>query len=42
MGNLSDKAKGAVDIFWAADTGCDPEDFDTDAVVVSDCALARV
>src|SRR5499426_96358 len=34
MGNLSDKAKGAVDIFWAADTGCDPEDFDTDAVVV--------
>ena len=34
MGSLSDKAKGAVDIFWAADTGCNPEDFDTDAVVV--------
>ena len=34
MGKLSDKAKRAVDIFWATDTGCDPEDFDTDAVVV--------
>jgi GNAT superfamily N-acetyltransferase len=34
MGKLSDKAKRAVDIFWAADTGCKPEDFDTDAVVV--------
>jgi ribosomal protein S18 acetylase RimI-like enzyme len=34
MGKLSDKAKRAVDIFWAADTGCNPEDFDTDAVVV--------
>src|SRR5262245_28620089 len=34
MGRVSDKAKGAVDIFWAADTGCNPEDFDTDAVVV--------
>jgi GNAT superfamily N-acetyltransferase len=34
MGKLSDKAKGAVDIFWAAETGCRPEDFDTDAVAV--------
>src|SRR5262249_42332847 len=34
MGKLSDKAKGAVDNFWAADTGCRPEDFDTEAVAV--------
>jgi len=34
MGMLSDKAKGAVNNFWAADTGCRPEDFDTDAVEV--------
>jgi GNAT superfamily N-acetyltransferase len=34
MSKLSDSAKEAVDIFWAADTGCNPEDFDTDAVVV--------
>jgi GNAT superfamily N-acetyltransferase len=34
MSKLSDSAKKAVDIFWAADTGCNPEDFDTDAVVV--------
>jgi hypothetical protein len=34
MGRLSDNAKGAVDIFWAAETGCCPEDFDTEAVAV--------
>src|SRR5215510_11388089 len=34
MSELSNSAKEAVDIFWAADTGCNPEDFDTDAVVV--------
>jgi ribosomal protein S18 acetylase RimI-like enzyme len=34
MSKLSSSAKEAVDIFWAADTGCNPEDFDTDAVVV--------
>jgi hypothetical protein len=34
MGRLSDKAKGAVDIFWAAVTGCRPEDFDSEAVAV--------
>jgi GNAT superfamily N-acetyltransferase len=34
MGRLSDKAKVAVDIFWAAETGCRPEDFDTGAVAV--------
>jgi GNAT superfamily N-acetyltransferase len=34
MSKLSNSAKEVVDIFWAAHTGCDPEDFDTDAVVV--------
>jgi len=34
MSKLSDSAQEAVDIFWAADTDCHPEDFDTDAVVV--------
>ncbi len=34
MSKLSDSAKKAVDIFWAAETGCLPEDFDTDAVAV--------
>jgi len=34
MSELSNSAKEAVDIFWAGDTGCNPEDFDTDAVVV--------
>jgi GNAT superfamily N-acetyltransferase len=34
MNKLSNRAKEAVDIFWAADTGCRPEDFDTEAVAV--------
>src|SRR5262247_4187591 len=34
MGKLSNSAKEVVDIFWAADTGCRPEDFNTDAVDV--------
>ena len=34
MSKLSNRAREAVDIFWAAETGCNPEDFDTDAVVV--------
>jgi hypothetical protein len=34
MSKLSNKAKAAVDIFWAADTGCNPEDFDTEGVAV--------
>jgi GNAT superfamily N-acetyltransferase len=34
MSKLSNSAREAVDIFWAADTGCSPEDFDTDAVAV--------
>jgi GNAT superfamily N-acetyltransferase len=36
MSKLSNRAREAVDIFWAAETGCKPEDFDTDAVVVID------
>ncbi|MBO0726640.1 MAG: hypothetical protein J2P52_13640 [Blastocatellia bacterium] len=34
MSKLSDIAKETVDAFWAADTGCRPEDFDTEAVAV--------
>jgi GNAT superfamily N-acetyltransferase len=34
MSKLSNSAREAVDIFWAADTGCRPEDFNTDAVDV--------
>ncbi|MGH9939080.1 MAG: GNAT family N-acetyltransferase [Blastocatellia bacterium] len=34
MSKLSESAKEAVDIFWAAETGCRPEDFDTEAVAV--------
>jgi ribosomal protein S18 acetylase RimI-like enzyme len=34
MSKLSDRAKEAVNIFWAAETGCHPEDLDTDAVAV--------
>lgn len=34
MSKLSDTAKETVDAFWAADTGCRPEDFDTEAVAV--------
>jgi GNAT superfamily N-acetyltransferase len=34
MSKLSDGAKEAVDNFWAADTGCRPEDFNIDAVDV--------
>jgi GNAT superfamily N-acetyltransferase len=34
MSNLSNRAKEAVDIFWATETGCRPEDFDTEAVAV--------
>jgi hypothetical protein len=34
MGKLSDRAKEIVDAFWAAETGCRPEDFDTEAVAV--------
>lgn len=34
MSKLSNRAREAVDNFWAADTGCRPEDFDTDAVAV--------
>jgi GNAT superfamily N-acetyltransferase len=34
MSKLSSRAREAVDIFWAAETGCNPDDFDTDAVVV--------
>jgi GNAT superfamily N-acetyltransferase len=36
MSKLSDSAKEAVDIFWAAETGCRPEDFDTEAVAVTE------
>jgi GNAT superfamily N-acetyltransferase len=36
MGRLSDKSKGAVNIFWAAETGCRPEDFDTEALAVTE------
>jgi GNAT superfamily N-acetyltransferase len=34
MSKLSNSAREAVDIFWAADTGCRPEDFNSDAVDV--------
>lgn len=34
MSKLFSRAKGAVDIFWAAQIGCRPEDFDTEAVAV--------
>jgi GNAT superfamily N-acetyltransferase len=34
MSKLSDTARGTVDAFWAADIGCRPEDFNTDAVDV--------
>jgi GNAT superfamily N-acetyltransferase len=34
MSKLSSRAREAVDIFWAAETGCNPEDFDTDAEAV--------
>ena len=34
IGKLSNGAKEAVDIFWAAVTGCYPEDIDKEAVAV--------
>ena len=34
MSKLSNSAREAVDIFWAADNGCSPEDFDTEGVAV--------